>query len=157
MKLKEFANLETVIKSIPYLKENETADFLDSLYLYIKSNYGERIVSPLVDNITEPENLAKIISYRNADYWKRLKETANNTESLTQRADKETIENFVFGYNSTEGVQDYKNTKTHEYSFPNLYDNFNNALAFYQGNIYYCVVGINIAHDLTIPVYESED
>lgn len=156
MKLNQYENLDSIIRNIPYLTENETTDFIDSLYLFIKSNYGERVVSTLIDNVTEPANIGKIISYRYADYWKRLKNAVNNDESLTGHVDKETIENYIYGYNSTDGVEDYKNVKTHEYSYPNLYDNFNNALAFYRGNVYYTIIGMNIAHDLTLPIYESE-
>lgn len=154
--LKDYTDLQNVINNIAYLTENETDDFRNSAYNYILYNFGNKTQSPLVSSGATAETIAGVINNMYSDIWAKVK-TANNAEMpVTEYTEREETNNQIYGYNSTEGVNDYKTIKTFTKQHGDIYTIFKNALAFFHNNNYYAIIVCCIAHELTLPIYESE-
>lgn len=156
MILSNYTELETVVENIGYLQENETDDFITSVYYYLLYNYGDRTVSPIVNSGLTAETIAKIINNKYSKLFEKAKTVNNNDVSLTGYSRTEKTDNQIYGYNSNTGVNDYTTIKTYTNDYENIFDNYIKALAFFNNNAYYSIVVSCIVNELCLQIYESE-
>lgn len=158
MILSNYSSLQSLIENIGYLQDNETDDFVTSIYYYLLYNYGNRTVSPIITSGLEVATIAKIINNKYSVLWNKAK-TINNDDTLSLKdfTSTETTNNQIYGYNSDIGVNDYTTTKTYTKEYENIFDNYIKALEFYGNNCYYCIIVSCIANEITLQIYESED
>lgn len=156
MKLNNYNELQKLIENIGFLVNNESEDFITSIYYYILYNYGNKSVSPILESGIDTETIAKIINNKYSKLWEKAK-TINDTDiSLTEFKRVEKTDNDVYGFNSDVGVNDYTTTKTYTNDIENVFDNYINALDFFGNNIYYSIIASCIVNEITLPLYESE-
>lgn len=158
MILSNYSSLQSLIENIGYLQDNETDDFVTSIYYYLLYNYGNRTVSPIITSGLEVATIAKIINNKYSVLWNKAK-TINNDDTLSLKdfTSTETTNNQIYGYNSDTGVNDYTTTKTYTKEYENIFDNYIKALEFYGNNCYYGIIVSCIANEITLQIYESED
>lgn len=154
--LKDYSTLETIVKGISYLTENETDDFIDSIYNYILYGYGNRTQAPILTSGLSDETISNIINNKYTDLWEIVKQTTTDN-SLTSYITTETTHNSIYGYNSGTGVDDYERTRTIVNGYDNVYENYTHALDFFRNNCYYAIVACSLVDTLTLSIYESED
>lgn len=152
--LSEYENLKSLIENIAYLTNNESTDFINTIYYYILYNYGNRTLFKITD--IETETLANIINYKYGDLWEKIKQIYNSNVSLINYEDTETTNNKIYGYNSENGVNDYIMTKTILKNYPDIYENFKNAIDFFKNNCYYNIISCCIIKEITLCVYDNE-
>lgn len=156
MKLNNYNELQKLIENIGFLVDDESEDFITSIYYYILYNYGNKSVAPILESGVNTETIAKIINNKYAKLWEKAK-TINDTDiSLNEFKRIEKTDNEIFGYNSDVGVNDYSTTKTYTNDIENIFDNYINALDFFGNNIYYGIIASCIVNEITLPLYESE-
>lgn len=157
MKLNEYKELQTLIENIGFLTQNETDEFITSIYYYLLYTYGNKTVAPIITSGISTETIAKILNNKYGKLWEKAKNISNNdTLSLTGYKRTETTHNDVYGYNSNTGVNDYTTTKTYDNEFENVFDNYIKALDFFGNNSYYSIISSCIVNEITLPLYESE-
>lgn len=158
MKLNNYNELQKLIESIGFLVNNESEDFITSIYYYLLYNYGNKTVTPIIESGLNTETIAKIINNKYSKLWEKAKNISDNdTISLTGYKRTETTQNEIYGYNATDnGVNDYKTTKTYDNEFENIFDNYISALDFFGNNAYYSIISSCIVNEITLPLYESE-
>lgn len=155
--LKDYSELKTVVENISYLTDNETDDFITSIYNYILYNYGEKTVSPLVTSGLTAQTIATVINNKYNVLWDKLKSMNDTDVSLTDYKRTEQTDNKIYGFNSDSGVSDYTLIKTYTDSYSDIYENYKKALAFFANSNYYSIVASCIVNELTTAIYESED
>lgn len=156
MKLGEYKELQKLIENIGFLIDNESEDFITSIYYYILYNYSNKTVAPIITSGIDCETIAKIINNKYGKLWEKAK-TINDTDiSLTEFKRVEETNNQIYGYNSDTGVNDYTTTKTYTNDFENVFDIYISTLDFFGNNAYYGIITSCIVNEITLPVYESE-
>lgn len=156
MKLIDYKDLEDLVKDISFLTNNENESFINSIYWGLIYQYGQRSCYHLL-NVVTTEVLADIINNKYSKLWDTIKKTHENDTPLTHYSDTERTDNTIYGYNSPEGVSDYTIIKTYTKDYDNIYENYNNALAFFCNNNYYSIIVSCIVNEITLKIYESED
>lgn len=157
MILSNYTGLQSLIESIGYLTENETDDFVTSVYHYILYNFGNRTVSPIVESGIDNSTIAKMISYKYYSLWTEYKKALSNDIPITDYTETETTLNQIYGYNSTDGVNDYKNTKTYVKGYSDVFSNLKSAIDFFNGNNYYSIIALSIVKEITLEIYDESE
>lgn len=157
MILSNYSGLQSLIENIGYLTENESEDFITSVYYYILYNYGNRTVAPILESGLETSTIAKSISNKYGNLWTEYKKATSTDTPLTEYTETETTQNQIYGYNSTDGVNDYKTTKTYVKGHENIFSDFSQALDFFNGNNYYSVIAMSIASEITLKIYDESE
>lgn len=156
MILSNYTELEKVVENIAYLQNNETDDFITSIYYYLLYDYGNRTVTPIVNSGLSSDTIAKIINNKYSKLWEKAKNINDADISLNNYTRTEKTDNQIYGYNSNTGVNDYTTIKTYSNDYENIFDNYIKALAFFNDNVYYSIIVSCIVNELCLQVYESE-
>lgn len=157
MILSNYSDLQSLIENIGYLTENENEDFITSVYYYILYNYGNRTIAPILLSGLETSTIAKTISNKYSAVWTEYKKATSTDTPLTEYTETETTQNQIYGYNSTDGVNDYKTTKTYVKGHENIFSDFSQALDFFNGNNYYSAIAISIVSEITLKIYDESE
>lgn len=157
MLLSNYSSLQSLIESIGYLTENETDDFGTSIYYYILYNFGGRTVAPILESGLDVNTIAKMISYKYSGLWTEYKKALSNDTPITNYVETEETLNQIYGYNSTDGVNDYKQTKTYTKGFSDVFSNLQSAIDFFNGNNYYSIIALSIVKETTLDVYDESE
>lgn len=155
--LSEYSTLLNIIDNIAFLTDNETIDFVTNVYYYILYNYGDKTQSPLLTSGVDDATIANMINNKYKKLWQTVKDTSEaEIDTLLSYTDTETTHNNIYGYNSTTGVNDYETIKTIVKQYPDAFTNLQNAIAFFDNNVYYSIICQCIVNELTTKVFESE-
>lgn len=157
MLLSKYSGLQSLVESIGYLTENESDDFTLSIYYYILYNFGNRSVAPILESGLDVTTIAKMISIKYYDLWTEYKKALSTDTPITDYTETETTLNQVYGYNSSDGVNDTKTTKTYVKGFSDVFSNLKSAIDFFNGNNYYSIIALSIAKEITLEVYDESE
>lgn len=159
--LSDFMGDSSFLSLINYIKTNES-DKVETLYTMLIGLYGERAVAPIVTTFTaHTDAIADVIDMKYSEKWTVLKATMSGDIPTVSRTDTDTKteHNKIYGYNDSDGVDDYEKTITTDKKimFDDVFDAIENSIDIRDRLNYYLTIARDIASVLTTPVYESED
>lgn len=158
--LYDFMGDSSFLDLINYIKTNES-DKVETLYTMLIGLYGERTVAPIVTTFTaHTDAIADVIDMKFSDKWAVLKATMSGDIPTISRTDSDTKteHNKIYGYNDSNGVDDYEKTVTTDKTvmFDDVFDAIENSIDIRDRLNYYLTIVKDIASVLVTPLYESE-
>lgn len=158
--LYDFMGDSSFLSLIDYIKTNES-DKVETIYTMLIGLYGERNIAPIVTAFTaHTDAIAGVIDMKFSEKWSVLKATLSGDIPTISRTDNETKteHNKIYGYNDSNGVDDYEKTVTtnHEIMFDDVFDAIEKSIDIRDRLNYYLTIVKDIASVLTTPIYESE-
>lgn len=159
-KLNEWMISSDFISSIDYIKTNEL-DKAEIIYNWLIAEFGNKPVSSLVVAFTaHSDAIADVINLKYENKWSELKLILNEKLPITgiENNKTEVRHNKIYGYNDSEGTSDYELTKTttETVGFDDVFDMIEHNIDMRDKLNYYHTIVKDIAHELTLPLYESE-
>lgn len=149
--------LNNIFFNISVFSEESETD-KTALYNYFLCEYGEKTISPFMENNTY-ETINAVLTIKFSERWKRLKEIYYNEDvtpiTRTETTEEKTHTN-IYGFNDETGVNDSEVTHTinREIENSDIYTNFQKSVAFYRNFSYYGNVLTDLASELTTMIYE---
>lgn len=147
--------LNNIISNIDVFSE-ETEETKTAIYQYFLSAYGNKEVSPFMEDNTY-KNINAVLTLKYGERWKHLKDVYYSDVSPKNRTENttETTHTNIYGFNDETGVNDSEVTHTinREIEFTDIFSNYQKSVAFYKNFSYYDNVIMDIANELTTMIY----
>lgn len=149
--------LNDIINSLSVFS-SETDANKTAIYNYILYNYGQKTISPLLENITDSTILCDILTLKYGKKWDYLKTITDSDVSPTKITDSTTEKTdvSVYGFNDVTGTNDTSTVRTitDDKEYSDVFGNMSKAIDFYSKFQYYYYIVKDIANELTTWVYE---